>query len=145
MTKIAVAIFHGIGCKGPAFGGAFVRKLTDRLEGAARRRGGPAATFVFKPIHWGHIVQCRQDELCEKLLLEPRSAWPLSRRLVIDWLGDAIAYEPTSASREVYDAVHRCIAQNLAELADEAGESAPLCVVAHSFGSIVARDYFREL
>ena len=78
-------------------------------------------------------------------MLEPPGAWPLSRRLVIDWLGDAIAYEPTSASREVYDAVHRCVAQNLAELADDAGESAPLCVVAHSFGSIVARDHFREL
>jgi hypothetical protein len=41
--------------------------------------------------------------------------------------------------------VHDAIGVQLAELADRAGPDAPLCVIAHSFGSVVASNYFYDL
>jgi hypothetical protein len=145
MTRIAVALFHGIGCKGRLFGDEMTARLAARLAGRNATRDPPAATFVFKPIVWSHVMQSRQDALCDRLGVPFVGRWPSLRRLVVDWLGDALSYEPTAGHTDVYDAVHACVAQQLAELAAEAGATAPLCVIAHSFGSIVAANYFRDL
>jgi hypothetical protein len=47
--------------------------------------------------------------------------------------------------RTVYDGVHAIFAQTLRSLAAEAGDRAPLCVVAHSLGSVIASNYFYDL
>lgn len=66
--------------------------------------------------------------------------YPTARWIMAHFMGDIIAYEPT-ASRANYDATHEVLAKGLAALARKAGDDAPLCILAHSFGSVVASDY----
>jgi hypothetical protein len=60
-------------------------------------------------------------------------------------MGDAIAYQVTESTREVYDAIHHEYAAALSVLAAEAGPDAPLCVLAHSLGSVVTSNFFYDL
>lgn len=74
----------------------------------------------------------------------PRIHWPTLRWAVSNFVGDIVAYQVTPSSRVVYDAVHACVDEALAALAVRAPE-APLIVVAHSLGSVIAADHFYDL
>jgi hypothetical protein len=74
----------------------------------------------------------------------PEVHWPTARWVLAHFMGDAIAYQVTPSSRELYDRLHRAYADALAVLARKAGGDAPLCVIAHSFGTIVSSDFFYD-
>ena len=69
--------------------------------------------------------------------------YPTGRWLMLHFVGDAIAYDRYSAAAN-YEAIHTTFATGLASLAAKAGPDAPLCVVAHSFGTVLASDYFYD-
>jgi hypothetical protein len=75
----------------------------------------------------------------------PPLHYPTLRWLLTQYLGDAIAYQITPSDRTLYDDVHAVLAGTLHELAGAAGPDAPLCVVAHSLGTIISSDYFYDL
>jgi hypothetical protein len=142
-TPVAVAIFHGIGSQGPNFADPMIRNLTRRVESMLPPTSPPPV--VFRAIHWGDALCQGEQALCSPRRIPPYLGWQRSRRQVVTWLGDAIAYEPTMRSRASYDAVHGCVASQLGELSRSAGGEAPLCVIAHSFGSVIANNYFHDL
>jgi hypothetical protein len=74
----------------------------------------------------------------------PRIHWPTLRWAVSNFVGDIVAYQVTPNSRVVYDAVHDRVDQALRRLGEKAPE-APLCVIAHSLGSVIASDHFYDL
>jgi len=74
----------------------------------------------------------------------PRIHWPTLRWAVSTFVGDIVAYQVTPNSRVVYDAVHACVDDALHRLAEQAPD-APLIVVAHSLGSVIASDHFYDL
>ena len=74
----------------------------------------------------------------------PRIHWPTLRWAVSNFVGDIVAYQVSPNSRVVYDAVHACIDEALQRLAAQAPD-APLIVVAHSLGSVIAADHFYDL
>ena len=74
----------------------------------------------------------------------PRIHWPTLRWAVSNFVGDIVAYQVTPNSRVVYDAVHACVDEALQRLAAQAPD-APLIVVAHSLGSVIAADHFYDL
>jgi hypothetical protein len=69
--------------------------------------------------------------------------YPTGRWLMLHFVGDVIAYDRQAGAAN-YEAVHRTFAEGLASLAAETGGDAPLCVVAHSFGTVLASDYFYD-
>lgn len=69
--------------------------------------------------------------------------WPAARWLLMHFVGDAIAYDRCGGAAN-YHAAHAAFAEGLASLAAEAGPTAPLCVIAHSFGTVLASDYFYD-
>lgn len=74
----------------------------------------------------------------------PAVHWPTLRWAVSNFVGDIVAYQVTPNSRIIYDAVHAHIDEALARLAERAPD-APLIVVAHSLGSVIASDHFYDL
>jgi hypothetical protein len=66
--------------------------------------------------------------------------YPTARWLMVHFVGDAIAYDRRS-NPEGYNRAHLALARALAALARKAGPRAPLCVLSHSFGSILISDY----
>jgi hypothetical protein len=71
--------------------------------------------------------------------------YPALRWVMTDFVGDAVGYQVTPGERRVYDAIHGKVAETLRELAEVAGPDAPLCIIAHSLGSVVASNYFYDL
>ena len=100
----------------------------------------------------GPVTQASQDAL---LALLGFRAFPLlhrlnlayqARRQMVGLLGDVIGYEGGPHNR-VYQAIHRCVDEHAAALgaasaAERSGDGfAPLTVIGHSLGSVIASDY----
>jgi hypothetical protein len=71
--------------------------------------------------------------------------YPALRWLLLNLVGDALAYQITPSDREMYGAVHAAVATAFTELAETAGPDAPLAVVGHSLGSVIASNYLYDL
>lgn len=150
MQKIAVAIVHGVGKQDPNFAGEMMAKLAHRFAselGANETisEAEVAERLVMKPVYWAPVLQKLEDALLERVKKGGQLDWMLARQLLIDYGADAVAYQPTPWDRSVYDDIHAVLASSLKELAQEAGESAPLCVIAHSLGTIITSNFFYDL
>ena len=141
--RVAVAVIHGIGGQEASFADEMVeatRRAFHRLVPEA-----PRDALVFAPVHWAPVLQYGQDELARRVRSEHELNWNWLRDVMISFVGDGVAYEPTAHDRRVYDAIHAVMARALHRLALDAGADAPLCVVAHSLGSVIASNYLYDL
>jgi len=144
--KIAVAIIHGIGEQDPNFADGMARELKDRF---AREMGkklkDPASELAILPVYWAPVLQGAEEELWKRMKRAGELDFTTLRRFLVDFAADAIAYQPTPTDRRIYDGIHEKFAEILNGLATEAGQKAPLCVIAHSLGSVIASNYFYDL
>ena len=93
----------------------------------------------------GGELQEMEDELWGRLKVGGPLDFAELRRFLIDFVGDAFAYQPSFLDRGTYDRIHGALAKTIGCLAQEAGERAPLCIIAHSLGSIIASNYIYDL
>jgi hypothetical protein len=141
---LAVAFIHGIGRTAPGYSARMRRALTRRFARLIGAEGAERA-LVFEEINWTAALEKREDLLWRRLEPEAPMRYTGLRQFMIDFAGDAIAYQPAPSDRTAYDAVHREVAARLTRLAMRAGPRAPLCVVAHSLGTVIASNYFYDL
>ncbi|MCD2193043.1 hypothetical protein LQ327_06520 [Actinomycetospora endophytica] len=107
--------------------------LLDRLGGATDRGSVTA------------LLGLVASGLVRSLPGNPGFHFPTLRWLIVHYLGDAITYQAGAVDRRHYDEVHRVLGEALHDLAVDAGPTAPLCVVAHSLGTVVVSDFFYDL
>jgi hypothetical protein len=143
---LAIAFIHGIGRTEPGYSAWMERALTRRfarLLGPDARSSPPQ--LLFEEVNWSAALQFREDRLWQRLLPDGPMRYKRLRRFLVDFAADAIAYQPAPSDRTAYDAVHREVAARLARLAERAGARAPLCVIAHSLGTVIAGNYLYDL
>ena len=158
--KIAIAVVHGIGLANsewadktsPQFISGMSKPLISEF---ARLRGETfeeaKSKLAIEPVYWANVVQGLQDDLGgENRLNLKRLSNPLGLRdFVFHYLGDAIAYsirgDNKEGYRKVHTKIHKAFAKTLKKLADEAGEKAPLCIISHSLGAVIASNYVWDL
>jgi hypothetical protein len=156
--KIAIAVVHGIGQANPDFADKqspnYVSGIAARLQREIVRLlpevPNADLQLIVEPVYWAPVVQKPQDELFERLRIEQRlSRFFGLREFIFHSLADSIAYQPIQPLKEpedqIYEDIHSCFAAALIRLADQAGERAPLCVIAHSLGSAIASNYLWDL
>lgn len=137
--KVAVAVLHGIGKQTPTFADKMIWEIS------ARCRETSGDDIVIRSVYWAPVMQQEEEKLWYRLLEGGLMDFIKLRRFLIDFMADALAYQPTPSDRSAYDGIHKVVAQTLRLLAQEAGEHAPLCVVAHSLGSVIASNYIYDL
>ncbi|MCH6264181.1 chemotaxis protein [Neobacillus citreus] len=146
MKKIAVAIIHGIGRQDKDFASGMIGMLKKNF---AKKIGNlvtdPSSQLIFQPIQWSEVLENREEELYEKIVLNHKLDYQKLRHFLIHYMGDVIAYQPVESAKHNYERVHEKIAENLRELANNAGGNAPLCVISHSLGSVITSNYFYDL
>lgn len=104
--------------------------------------------LVVEPVYWAPILDHLEDELWERL--SPyHLAWQKTRSFIISYLGDAIAYQPIASERGpeetlIYKQIHEKFDQCLTKLAKETDGKAPLCVISHSLGTVIANNFFHD-
>lgn len=139
--KIAVAIIHGIGKQDPEFAAEISEALITACGEEYRDE------LVIEPIYWARVMQDAEDELQRRLQQGGKMDFPRLREFAIDFVADALAYQPAPGDRSAYDGIHRVFAQAVHKLAqpEKAGPTAPLCIIAHSLGTIISSNYIYDL
>ena len=105
----------------------------------------PSSYLIIQPIVWSQVFAERERDLFQKTVLDNRLRYQDLRRFVIQYVGDVVAYQPVETTGHNYERVHAMIGESLNFLANEAGDDAPLCVISHSLGSVIASNYFYDL
>ncbi|GAA0590414.1 hypothetical protein GCM10009001_02970 [Virgibacillus siamensis] len=140
--KVGVLILHGAGTPDRDF----AKKLIQRISEDFRKKCGlDEVDLEFEPVFWSAVFEKEQHELWQNMQEEADLDYRRLRQFVIEFLSDAVAYQPTNAGGQNYDRVHSLVAKSIRQLKDRAGENAPLCVISHSLGSIVASNFFYDL
>ncbi|AFY71547.1 hypothetical protein Pse7367_3307 [Thalassoporum mexicanum PCC 7367] len=151
--KIAIAAIHGIGMANPDFADPSSKKYISGMPAKlikkfAQLRGESIeqarSKLVIKPIYWAEIVQILEDKLASRIGYNKLSNPFKLRDFVFHMLGDAIAYSFPGDGR-LMQQIHAPFAQALADLAAEAGNNAPLCIISHSLGTTIASNYVWNL
>lgn len=144
--KIALAVVHGIGEQEPEFAKPVAAKLTAHfIRHLAPYTEKPETELVIKPVYWAPALQRDEDLLRLRLSKAGSFNYKKLRNFMINFAADAIAYQPADDERQTYAEVHRIFAETLSHLALEAGESAPLIIVAHSLGTVITSNYIYDL
>lgn len=142
--KIAILILHGAGTPEEDF----ADKLIDRVKVGFDKKlskGKSETELVFEPVFWSTVFAPEQVKLWEQLREYRDLDFGRLRRFVLEFLADAVAYQPTRIGNQNYDKVHSLVAKSIQELRVKAGKDAPLCVISHSLGTIIASNYFYDL
>ncbi|WP_449355436.1 chemotaxis protein [Virgibacillus natechei] len=142
--KIAVAVIHGAGTPDEDFADEIITRVTRKFAKKLSIKNAEQE-LVFEPVYWSSVFEAEQAELWNRLQDSADLNYNRLRRFVIEFLADAVAYQPTALGNQNYDKVHSLVAASIQKLRDKAGSHAPLCVISHSLGSIVASNYFYDL
>lgn len=144
--KIAVAVIHGIGKQELDFANGMIEELRERFAGHLESVvEDPAVQLLIEPIYWAPALQNLEDDLWNRMRQGGDMDFIKLRRFMVDFAADAIAYQPTPNDRQIYDNIHEIFANVLKKLATTAGPRSPLCVIAHSLGTVIASNYFYDL
>lgn len=148
--RIAVAVVHGVGSHKADFAKALAARV--RKQFATDIRGlvaEPDKELQIRGVHWGPVLEEPERELTRRLAGSDLD-WDEARAIMIDLGGDALAYQlnrqrSPDAPPGTYEAIHMTFAGTLRALAKDAGAEAPLCIVAHSLGTVIASNYLWDL
>jgi hypothetical protein len=144
--KIAVAVLHGIGDQKEDFSDIFSDELTKRFsQNVKPYLPEPDVQLVIQPIYWGSIFNERENEMWNSLSTGAKLDFAKIRKFVVQFFGDAIAYQPSDNPNPNYIKVHETVARALQKLSRNAGADAPLFIVAHSLGTVITSNYFYDL
>lgn len=123
----------------PDFAAGLIRRLQKKL-------GRDADDVAFEPCYWAPVLQQSQDRIWQKLLESGHEMdQKRMRRWIVSALGDPVGYLSgyMQDGAPVHLKVHECVRDALGRLAARLAEpdTAPLVVLAHSLGSVVASNY----
>lgn len=140
--KVAVAIVHGIGEQDIGFEERIRAKLHDICKEECGK--DVQQDVVIEGVAWGPVLNKRQRQLRDALKLhEMRGLEGKLRSFLVSFAADAVAYR--DEMEWVYKGVHTIFAMTLNKLAKATADDAPLCVIAHSLGSVIASNFIYDL
>lgn len=148
--KIAVAVVHGVGSQRADFAKAFATRLKARFADELRDLADdPGNELQVRGVYWAKILADQERALTTRLEASELD-WGEARNIMVDLGGDALAYQLNRQRSPddppgTYEAVHIAFAGTLRALAHDAGDDAPLCIVAHSLGTVIASNYLWDL
>ncbi|MFD2044827.1 chemotaxis protein [Ornithinibacillus salinisoli] len=142
--KIAVLFLHGAGTPDEDFADDLIERISQNVAKKLSVKN-LKDHFVFETVFWSSIFEPEQAELWDRLQTSAELDFPRTRRFVLEFLADAVAYQPTMLGNQNYDRVHTLVAEAIQRLRKKAGEEAPLCVISHSLGTVIASNYFYDL
>ncbi|MEM1105109.1 MAG: hypothetical protein AAGH87_01875 [Pseudomonadota bacterium] len=151
---IAIGVIHGVGtqhdCK-PI--DSAERSYSAKLyQGLSRRLGKKAmARVAWREIAWADLLAKRQREYLLKIRKNTR--WQKPRKLILENLSDAFAYQRTAVSSDAddgarrhntYRQIHERVHEILARLEKDVLRGAPLILFAHSLGAHIMSNYIYD-
>jgi pimeloyl-ACP methyl ester carboxylesterase len=123
-------------------------RLRDVNQSASRAKNA----LRFETVFWAPVTQRPQSSLLRVMFGRPGPFRRLNltyifRRNLLSLVGDVVAYGGSSDSNEVYRAIHEKMNEGVAALSEASrnahddSDPAPLTIIGHSLGSVIASDY----
>jgi hypothetical protein len=150
---IAIAFVHGVGKHGERdkhFADDMQRLIVKKYQGEKK--------LAFESIFWGKGLQSRQNTLWDTVTqngsVDLDYKWV--RYFFIDFVGDIVAYQRVKTPngdnivtnpadyRHTYEEIHTIVSKGLNVLNKKVKPDAPLCIIAHSMGSVIASNYIYD-
>jgi hypothetical protein len=145
-TKLAVAIVHGIGEQAPGFAATAIEKMRTLFASAIEKHSErPEEEIIFEPVYWAPVLEEKERDLKARSGGSGRFRYEGLRDFMIHFAADAIAYQPDKQGSQTYEEIHAVFAMTLRKLRDSAGPEAPLAVISHSLGTIIASNFLYDL
>ena len=135
-----VFIIHGVGGQVSGYSTPFQGDVQQHI-GSMSSATSDDVRIIYKEIHWSEITQDIQDELDARFATEDNLGQSALRGIMLNLIGDALAYQDSKRGRDVYRAVHQAIDDARAQVQDQVGTSVEYTFVSHSLGSVIASDY----
>ncbi|WP_427051778.1 chemotaxis protein [Paenibacillus sp. TC-CSREp1] len=145
MTRVAVMVIHGLGMQKEDYADKLITCLSKQMDRVMVQPGAAEQLLDIEPVFWADVFEEREEALFQQLVRSPGLNYQALRRFVIHYLADAVAYQPVEKQGHNYDAVHRTLSRAMHALAQRNGPEAPLCVIAHSLGAVIASNFFYDL
>lgn len=144
MQKIGVIVIHGLGLQKKEFALKFMKKLDKAFAGMMNAPSSNRYIDI-EPVYWGDVFGEDEERIYRDLVLNKKLRYKKLRRYLVYYLADAVAYQPVDTNGQNYDAVHQSISNALHRLSKRIGNTAPLFVVSHSLGTVIASNFFYDL
>lgn len=138
--RTGVLVVHGIGEQSEQeFGVTFIAEMRQRLA----ERGVDAGEVAFGRGYWADLLNDRERALLAQMAAGGPLHYRALRDFVVNFLGDAVAYRRGTADRQnLYYSIHARLLAEVRALRAQLGDvDAPLVIVAHSLGSVIASDF----
>ena len=134
-ARVGVLLVHGMGNPTASFAVPLVERLVRALA-------PDDARVAFEACYWADLLQGQQDRTWARLQRKPMRH-ERARRWIVGTLGDPVSYLAgyLRQGEPAYAAVHARLRARLVDLARRVGGDAPLVVLAHSLGGVVASNY----
>lgn len=138
--KVAVLYIHGVNNDRPGFSKNFHDHMVEEVEfQVPAHLSDLSGDFVCREACWFDVFQAQQVNLTTSLK-QTGLSWKSAREFVASSVAQAVGYEDT-VGIGAYEEVHTRLATALKELGDIVGPNAPLVIVAHSLGSVIASNF----
>ena len=137
-----VAFVHGIGTQSPDDYDPFEEAIRDTFTEAARSASGatpPPDALTWQTAYWAPVTQHDQNALKDLLHVSGTI-----QTFFVDSAGDAVAYSRVPGGGGRHGDIQKVFADTLRNLGRQAAENegpdvkAPLTVIAHSLGAVIA-------
>ncbi len=149
--KIAVLVVHGVvvdkawfikvGKTDKANRLAMIDILKEKFD--TKTAPGASDNLVFEHVEYVDILQQNERELLKDLQREDGKS--IIKSFVLDFGGDAIAYQPVKNEPSIYTEIHNRIRTGLQTLREKTiDEETPLVIISHSLGTVVVTDYLYD-
>ncbi|QED47779.1 hypothetical protein [Cytobacillus dafuensis] len=146
MKQVAVAIIHGMGNQKENYAEKMAASLQQMVKDKAHYLLEDSSNpLVIEPVYWAKVFEDRENDLYKRLVVDNNLQYKWLRRFIIHYLADVIGYQPVETTKHNYHLVHRKVADSLERLAEKAGPDAPLCLISHSLGTVIASNFFYDL
>ena len=144
MQKIGVIVVHGLGLQKKEYAAKFMKKI-DKAFAKIMNVPSSKPYIDIEPVFWSDVFGKEEERIYQDLVIKKGLRYKELRRYLVYYLADAVAYQPVDTNGQNYDAVHQTISNALHSLSMRIGKTAPLCVVSHSLGSVIASNFFYDL
>lgn len=137
--RIAIVTVHGINTSGAGYSALFKRNLVKALPSDLRSR------MMFREVVWADILRGRQNDFLQRgNQMRLRSA--SLRRLVVEALGDAAAYQKTARlDNSAYYRIQMRVLEMLEDLEVDSAEDPLVVMVGHSLGCHIISSFAWDL
>ena len=144
MQKIGVIVVHGLGLQKKEYAAKFMKKLDKAFAGIMNVPSSKPYIDI-EPVFWGDVFGDDEERIYRELVVNKKLRYKKLRRYLVYYLADAVAYQPVDTNGQNYDAVHQSISNALHRLSKRIGKTAPLFVISHSLGTVIASNFFYDL